>query len=374
MSAFGTNFARCWSHCALDKMEFGNLNRARIYISDHFSCTFLLVRRIIRSFAGFSETYFRFQQCQATIDEIWGEIAAQKNPLYNDEVTRDNPSSWDTPNLPRMANLGLVGTFPCCGPQAWSNRQNPQIYDVARTLMRRDDLWINFDRYGFMRPTRQIRFKKEDGIEEFCDKDDWKTVNGWIHWDISPWTFKQSVMGFKNEGDYDSKYENVRGVKGHRLSEEEKEILQMEYGGVRLQGLIALADSREQDGGFCTVPNFAPEFFQWALDNYELYEASFKNSNFVPVPKTDQMRHRVVKVPVRAGSLIFWSNKQPHANYPNNSDQFRYVQYLTPVPANPGRWQRQYPADVLPMKNFVPSELGMKLFGLEAWPRGCVLL
>jgi hypothetical protein len=41
------------------------------------------------------------------------------------------------------------------------------------------------------------------------------------------------------------------------------------------------------------------------------------------------------KINVRAGSMIIWDSRLPHANYPNESrTDFRYVQYITYYPAD----------------------------------------
>lgn len=309
------------------------------------------------------------QECENSIAEIWQEINTNKNPFFDGVLSPTDFTSLETKNLPQMSHLGLIGNMPCCYPQAWANRQNPQIYEVSRTLLQRDDVWVNFDRFGFMRPTKRIPVP---GSDELVDKPDWKTASGWIHWDLSPWTFKQSVMGFKNEGDYEFKFGDFQT--GHKLTETEKDALEKEFGPPKIQGLIALQDAREEDGGFCTVPSFASEFFQWALDHTTLYDTNYKTANFVSVPKEDLMRQRLIKVPIKAGSYLVWSAKQPHANYPNDSNRFRYVQYLTSIPANAGRFNRQYPASVLPMRGFEPNELGRKLFGMDAWSRGCVLM
>ena len=36
---------------------------------------------------------------------------------------------------------------------------------------------------------------------------------------------------------------------------------------------------------------------------------------------------------MRAGSLLIWDSRLPHGNYPNESSQFRMVQYITFFPA-----------------------------------------
>jgi hypothetical protein len=63
-------------------------------------------------------------------------------------------------------------------------------------------LWVSVDRFGIMRPTKQVpNFKLEPtkirtevspGMEweaegrALEDKDSWRTVEAWAHWDLNP--------------------------------------------------------------------------------------------------------------------------------------------------------------------------------------------
>jgi len=139
--------------------------------------------------------------------------------------------------------------------------------------------------------------------------------------------------------------------------------------------LISLVDCREEDGGFHTVPQFSKYHFEeWAKSNANSDHAKkFEGRNFVTVPKEDNLFwDNVQKIPMRAGSLLVWNSKQPHGNYPNNSDRFRICQYIKMISVdhvndeNLQRDIRGMPEYLIP-KNFEVSELGQKLFGLKKW-------
>jgi hypothetical protein len=42
---------------------------------------------------------------------------------------------------------------------------------------------VSKDRWGVMRPTKQVRYP--DGSVK--DKDEWRTLASWLHWDQNPW-------------------------------------------------------------------------------------------------------------------------------------------------------------------------------------------
>lgn len=132
----------------------------------------------------------------------------------------------------------------------------------------------------------------------------------------------------------------------------------------KVQGLIALADSGLEDGGFTCVPGFHRVLQQWTSVTDMYSTAHFVNVH------GDEIGACGKKIPMRKGSAVLWSSCLPHCNYPNNSDQFRLCQYV-----------KMFPAAVLPEsdavcraraaavrnaqpEDFSPSPLGRKLFGV----------
>jgi len=230
------------------------------------------------------------------------------------------------------------------------------------------------DRYGVMRPTRKIPngklspVKTRTSVEllqsdskdlQVDDKPDWKSASAWTHWDLNPWKWTMH----KGEGD-EYKFDNFitenNGVKN--------------TGDLKLQGLIVLCDSRDQDGGFCTVPGFHKHLAEWAnLTKDTKYPARAEfTHDFVTVPNEDNLHKLLKNITARAGSLIIWRSEQPHCNYPNDSERFRFNIYIKMFPAHngaPGTKARMndllsiLPAD---FKNWV-TPLGSKLLGLTSW-------
>jgi ectoine hydroxylase-related dioxygenase (phytanoyl-CoA dioxygenase family) len=145
----------------------------------------------------------------------------------------------------------------------------------------------------------------------------------------------------------------------------------------KLQGFVALSDSTEEDGGFLCVPTCHKIIEQWAEANKSIgLDKKNEGRNFVSVPDRDPLSNQGQKIPVRAGSLVIWDSRLAHCNYPNNSDKFRYVQYIKMFPSQSSKKmpnfcknRRLLVQELLSEMDtpFEPSELGKKLFGLEEW-------
>lgn len=107
--------------------------------------------------------------------------------------------------------------------------------------------------------------------------------------------------------------------------------------------------------------------------------------NFVEVPEDDPMRPEVLRVPMKAGSLLIWNSQLPHGsfldelqltlsgNFPNSSDKFRMVQYIKMIRADEPReflpvgHSTNFDSTELFPDDWRPSETGRKLFGIEKW-------
>jgi hypothetical protein len=87
------------------------------------------------------------------------------------------------------------------------------------------------------------------------------------------------------------------------------------------------------------------------------------------------MNEQVRKISMRAGSLVVWSSELPHCNFPNDSNRFRFNQYVKMFPAPPngseGLDKREIDMRVAVReacsKGFKLSSLGEKLFGMKPW-------
>lgn len=278
-------------------------------------------------------------QCQTTVDEVWRDV--QASPSFEEPIKRDDPSTWGNDRWPQQQKLGILGSFPCIGKAALSNRQNPVVYEVFKNILKSEKLLVTFDRYGILRPAK--------------DHPERKTLKDWVHWDLNPWTFKSSTIYFSNKTPTPGKQYN-------------KKIL-------KVQGLISLVDCKEEDGGFHTVPKFSKYCFdEWASQNEKSeHQEKFKDNNFVPVPKESTLFYNhLQKISMRAGSLVIWDSKQPHGNYPNDSNNFRICQYIKMISQEHVRDENlkrdlQGDPQYLVPPSFEITPLGGKLFGLKPW-------
>jgi len=216
-----------------------------------------------------------------------------------------------------------------------------------------------------MRPTKQIPLAKlphqevrtsvemkPSGI--LCsDQPGWETIEGWTHVDLNPWAWTLDMNG------KDYQFEDfISENNGSRNNGEPK-----------LQGVLSLTNTREEDGGFCAVPGFHKHLKEWATltKGTPYYDTS--NLELIYIPDEDSLQGMLQKISARAGSLIVWSSELPHCNFPNNSDRFRINQYIKMFPAQekaPGTTFRKIELHKY-LGGFEPSPLGRKLFGLDTW-------
>ena len=75
-----------------------------------------------------------------------------------------------------VSHMADVSTKMC-----WENRQHPNVVRLFQMLLQRDDLWVKFDRYGMMRPTKGISVKGSsgDGSVVLMDKPEWQSKSNW---------------------------------------------------------------------------------------------------------------------------------------------------------------------------------------------------
>ena len=120
-----------------------------------------------------------------------------------------------------------------------------------------------------------------------------------------------------------------------------------------IQCFVSLTDNISPNtGGFEVAKGFHREFRQWAQDR----PPSRKGDTLVPAPCIGEYTHirpkedadimkRIEHVPVKAGSVVFWDNRLPHANaYRHDGHMPRvvvYCSYLPPIDLNRQYAQRQ---------------------------------
>ena len=180
---------------------------------------------------------------------------------------------------------------------------------------------------------------------------------------MNPLTGRTTTYGFENvaEGHFDScknplEAQNQPANNGMRMR--------------KLQGILALVDCREEDGGFHAVPGFQNFIQTWTKQNEQLCLDSNQSGDptTVQIPKDDSIREHIQRMPIRKGSLLIWDSRLPHGNFPNNSNSMRIVQYLhmAPVADESIRPFPLFARTILP-SNFHLTNLGEKLYGFKSW-------
>lgn len=259
------------------------------------------------------------ENCERLVETIW-EFTGQQP---------DDPESWYRPaaGMDSLWKHQSAGMIPLYQHQTmWDNRQHPRLYQAFAELMQVNELWVSIDRVN-MKPPR---------------RDDFTQFNtGFIHWDTntSNLTFPLS---------------RPRPV----------------------QGVLYLADTVADQGGFQCVPSIYCDFEQWLQTQPE--------DRHPTIP--DVKGHEVIPIPGEAGDLLIWDFLLAHGNGQNYTEQPRFAQYITMFPAKPGAtradavegWQNRkgpsmFPADEREWElnnSDGPAqltELGRKLLGLDPW-------
>eukprot|EP00051_Salpingoeca_urceolata_P026177 m.476350 g.476350 ORF g.476350 m.476350 type:complete len:432 (-) comp20506_c1_seq1:42-1337(-) len=311
--------------------------------------------------AGMSE-----EDLSRSVDELWAFVSRQSNG----RIDREDPSTWE--KWLSLGSLGFLGMTPNLTPQLCRNRTNETVHLLFATLLGSEQLIVNLGRSGLMRPTRDVPWPEnnDDGGEAgkvekdktvvasaqprtVVDKPEWKTrpAEEWVHWDLNPFTGAATSFSFK-----------VTDPVANRG-----------YDTLNLQGILALCDCGPDDGGFFCVPGAHRNLRGWAARNTDSVgdDAILAPESTVQVyvPAGDPLRQAGRKVPLRAGSLVVWSSALPHCNFPNDSPNFRMVQYIKMIRAdNPGMTALlNDPALLPPDDEYELTDFRAKLMGIEPW-------
>ncbi|MEU2562408.1 phytanoyl-CoA dioxygenase family protein [Streptomyces longispororuber] len=162
----------------------------------------------------------------------------------------------------------------------WDSRQTQRVYDAFVDVWDCEELWVTLDRLNLNPPN--VRNRSRSLIEP--------TDTGFdieLHWDVD------STLSVLPQ---------------------------------RVQGIIALHDTRPELGGFQCSPELFRQFDRWKLD---------QPADRDPVrPNADRERFPVVRPELGAGDLLIWNGMLAHGVAPNTSaDGVRAVQYLSMMPA-----------------------------------------
>jgi ectoine hydroxylase-related dioxygenase (phytanoyl-CoA dioxygenase family) len=259
------------------------------------------------------------ENCERVIEAIWACLG--KDPT--------NPDNWYDHEKGVINRDGMVEMYQ--HQALWDNRQHPQMYEAFSELLGEKKLWVSVDRVNMKPPKRE---GKENLDSSF------------IHWDADT-----TNLTFP---------------------------LPKPFGGV--QGVLYIADTAENQGGFQCVPSLYREFEEWLKT-----QPADRNPR---VP--DITGYKVESIPGKAGDLVIWDRLLAHGNGHNYAGKPRYAQYISMNRADPGRieWRQRliegwrtrsapaggpFPGDPRRWEqtNFSEpaqlTDLGRKLLGLDAW-------
>jgi hypothetical protein len=219
----------------------------------------------------------------------------------------------------------------------WDSRQAQRVYDAFVDVWDCEELWVSLDRLNLNPPnvgnrSRDLIPATERGFD----------IN--LHWDVDT----------------------------------TKTVLPQ-----RVQGIIALHDSRPELGGFQCSPELFHRFDEWRIE---------QPADRDPVrPAIDRTEFPVIRPELKAGDLLIWNGLVAHGVAPNTSvDGARAVQYLSMMPALPTNqelvrsrtrswrelstpeWNGTLVGDPIRHESlrYGPAELtglGKRLLGLEPW-------
>lgn len=208
----------------------------------------------------------------------------------------------------------------------WSNRQDPRVHQAFTEIWRTEKLWVSMDRANMKPPARP-------------DKPEWDHP-GMIHWDLDT---SARPIPFK------------------------------------VQGVLYLTDTAENQGGFQCVPGFHRQFEEWVKT-----QPADRHPHLPDMTGLTEKR-----IPGQAGDLLIWHSLLPHGNGRNTSDRPRLAQYITMSPADAKNeearqhrirmWRDRlsptgaaFPGDPRGLEQHYGktadlTALGKKLLGLELW-------
>ncbi|MBX3012019.1 MAG: phytanoyl-CoA dioxygenase family protein [Caldilineaceae bacterium] len=187
------------------------------------------------------------------------------------EVDRNNPETW------YQAPVSKGGMLEMYHHQSlWNNRQYPKVHQAFADIWGTDELWVSFDRANMNPPARQP---------------DWD-YQGMYHWDV------------------DTSLDPIP------------------FG---VQGVLYLADTPADGGGFQCTPGMHKDFYEWVK--------SQPADRHPRLP--DPTGLNVQTIPGKAGDLLIWHSLLPHGNTRNRNTKPRLAQYITMYPPR-GEEDRAY--------------------------------
>ncbi|CAF1568674.1 unnamed protein product [Rotaria magnacalcarata] len=299
---------------------------------------------------------FTPEQCNDTISDIWNVIESLVvQPVRNDKQLWTQ-ELWSKTGI---LDEGIVGWESLWTRQILFNRQTPALHTAFASVLGTENLLVSHDRYGMFRPTKEHPERA--------------TATN-LHLDMNPWLYidkedNSEQLEVPGELNYDSDDDWIT---------ENNEPGCSKVGELHVQGLVNLADNREEDGGFWLVPGFHKYLTQWADNHRHLRRFYGHYDQFIMIDRQyiPKLYDAACHISSRAGSAILWDQRAIHGSRPNRSQSPRYAQFIKMFPADHSAMtleraekRRNVIIEKLQTVNINPeadlSSLGRRLFGLE---------
>ncbi|MFC4034856.1 phytanoyl-CoA dioxygenase family protein [Streptomyces polygonati] len=219
----------------------------------------------------------------------------------------------------------------------WDSRQTQRVYDAFVDVWDCEELWVTQDRLNLNPPNVRNRDRALIAPTE-------RGFDIRLHWDIDT---------------------------------------TLDVLPQRVQGIIALNDTKPDQGGFQCAPDLFHRFEEWK---------ALQPADRDPIrPNTDPAEFPVVRPDLKAGDLLIWNGALAHGVAPNTSASgVRAAQYLSMMPAleshrelrrsrveswrtlSTPEWNKTLVGDATRHESLrygpaTLTELGAKLLGLESW-------
>ncbi|MYS23461.1 Ectoine hydroxylase-related dioxygenase, phytanoyl-CoA dioxygenase (PhyH) family [Streptomyces sp. DvalAA-14] len=219
----------------------------------------------------------------------------------------------------------------------WDSRQTQRVYDAFVDVWDCEELWVTQDRLNLNPPNINNRDRALIAPTE-------RGFDIKLHWDIDT---------------------------------------TLDVLPQRVQGIIALNDTKPDQGGFQCAPELFHRFEEWKAG---------QPADRDPIrPNTDPAQFPVVRPDLKAGDLLIWNGALAHGVAPNTSaNGVRSAQYLSMMPAleshrelrrsrveswrtlSTPEWNKTLVGDPVRHESLrygpaTLTELGAKLLGLDSW-------
>jgi hypothetical protein len=242
------------------------------------------------------------------------------------ELDADDPATW----YPADRKGGLAHLHQ--HQALWDNRQHPPVHRAFAELLGTEALWVSMDRAAMKPPINPA-------FPHYND-------SGFVHWDLDTSKPLPVTLG--------------------------------------VQGVLALADTTAEMGGFHCIPGFHRVLEEWIREQPEDRDPRSPDLSRLPPD------FEVVPIPMNAGDLVIWDRRLAHGNGRNDGTRPRLAQYITMYPAGddeeqraervacwrerraPSHWERDIPEKFrgrerqrYPIAELTP--LGRRLLGADPW-------